>query len=109
MRAARAIVGFLVLALALPALAGCFGEEPAPVTTFAATGSDLSFSEGWAYDGTGIVKATGNITIAVDDATDQGAVTATLQLGENATYAVSFTSFAGAPDKPFQNGGIALN
>lgn len=94
----------LAFLAALPvALAGC--AEDAPGTAFHATGSGPSASLGWAYDGA-VEKGAGEVSIDVDEATNQGRVVATAKLG-GATWAITWTNFSEAAGRPFQSGGIA--
>lgn len=105
MQPGRALL--LTLLLAAVPLAGCFGSEAEVVErTFTATGGKAS--EGWAYDGVGLVDAAATLDGRVNNAENSGLVTVSFQLA-GSDWAVTFDQFAGAPDKPFMDGGIAFD
>lgn len=87
-------------------LAGCAGD--APTTAFHATGSKPSFSIGWAYGGANLSAAEGTIAVDVDEASNAGKVEASIVV-DGVKYEILWTNFSGAPDKPFQSGGIVAN
>ncbi len=121
-----------VLLVAAIAGAGCFGDDPAPVTTYKASATNAKFARGFAYDGTGLMSGNGSATIDVDAASNTGIVAGTFE-SPGATFAfppgfpggagtapISFSfpseswgfemsSFAGDPAKVFQAGGVALD
>ena len=93
----------LVLALALAfavALAGCAKNAGPSSVTFNA--SNGKASDGWAYDGVGLVPGAA-LSGTLNDPDNKGSVNVTFDLG-GAHYVVTFEQFA--ESKPFQNGGV---
>jgi hypothetical protein len=92
-----------VLALALAsALAGCFGNDAGPTSlTLSASGGKVS--EGWAYDGAGLVPSGATLTGTLDDAGNTGNVTATFDFHAG-KYVVVFDRFNETKD--FMGGGV---
>lgn len=98
----------LVLVLLLVAavgLAGC-AKKAAPTSfTFSASGGKVS--DGWAYDGVGLVPGAA-LSGTVNDPDNTGSVNVTFDLA-GARYVVAFSQFAEASGKAFQNGGVRFD
>lgn len=97
-------LGIALALVAATALAGC-AEPPLAITTLKATATNAFLLSPLSYEGDG-TPFDGNALVDVDAVSNTGTVTLSGKAG-NDTYDVRFTSFAAAPDKPFQDGGIA--
>lgn len=90
--------------LALALVAGCLGGEEAPdARAFTATGGMLS--EGWAYDGVGLIPAQASLQGDTRDEENTGTVVAQFEAFGSA-WRITFATFAEASGRTFQDGGI---
>ena len=97
-------LGVALVVVAAIALAGC-AEPPLSITTLRATATNGFYMSPLVYTGDA-TPFQGDALVDVDAVANTGTVTFTARAG-NDTYEGRFTSFAAAPDKPFQDGGIA--
>lgn len=91
---------FPILLLAVAA-SGCVGSD----FDFEATASDARILPrfSYAYDGEGVARAEGELSIAADSDKDTGRVTMTVRQ-TSTTYTLDWDAFDGA--EPFQSGGV---
>lgn len=93
----------LGLLVASTALAGCFGDD-APPSAYQVSASGGDVSEGWAYDGAGLVDGQASLEGAVDVEADTGQLNLTFQAW-NSSWTVEHASFSG--QEAYKEGGIA--
>ncbi|HUR69175.1 MAG TPA: hypothetical protein VM370_08000 [Candidatus Thermoplasmatota archaeon] len=97
----------LVSALAILLVAGCFGGDAKPASRHAsAVGGKVT--HGWDYKGESVIIAGAVLDAILFDGTNNGSVTVSA-LMENRQVDILFDAFAEAPDKPFQDGGVAFD
>lgn len=97
----------LALAFALALAAGCFGGAGVPnEVRFQAF--DGKVSPGWAYDGVDLTAGQASMDGRLDNAANTGLVNVTFTYHAS-PYVVTFDTFAQAADKPYQDGGIAMD
>lgn len=96
------LVGMVLLTTSI---AGCFGGDEVP-TSYNVSASGGVVSDGWAYNGTGLVQAGASIEGPVDVAADNGSLTVTFEAW-NSTWEATHASFSG--QESYKAGGIAQN
>lgn len=89
--------------LATTALAGCIGGDDLP-TAYTVDASGGTVSDGWAYDGQGLVTGTAAIEGSVDVEEDTGTLNVTFEAW-NSTWTATLDSYSGT--EPYKEGGIA--
>jgi hypothetical protein len=96
-------IALALLALAAPALAGCFDGEP----DFHAVASNARIIDGgYSYDGRLVREADGTFEASLYSRTDTGYVVARVDAGD-AVWHVRVDAFGGS--RPYEEGGIARN
>src|SRR5882672_248099 len=96
------LIPVLALVLVL-ALAGCAKKAGPSSATFNAAGGKVS--DGWAYDGVGLVPGA-SLSGTLSDPDNKGSVNVSFDF-QGSHYVVAFDQFAEA--KPFQDGGVRFN
>ncbi len=95
----------VTLILLTTAMAGCFGGDDAPPTR-TATASGGAASDGYAYDGEGIVSADATLSATVNEDEETGSINASFEAW-NSTWTVRFDQFSETAD--FMDGGIVFD
>lgn len=95
------LAGLLVVA----ALAGCIGGDDTPPTRTVSASGGLA-SDGYAYDGQGLVSASATLEGQVDVDEDTGLLNVSFEAW-NSTWTVTYGTFSGQED--FKEGGIVAD